>query len=195
MITNSASDELDTCSAFTYKSLLQNAHVPLLGFSAWSGVGKTTLLVQLIPILRERGLRVGLIKHGHHDFEIDHPGKDSYRLRAAGASPVMITSGMRRAWVEEFEEERDPSLDTELASFNQVGLDLLLVEGFKKECFPKLELYRSSLGYPMMFPDDPWIIAVATDQELAVAPEISVLDINDPIQIADFIELKICNAK
>ena len=190
---NCTSDERDTFSKLTCNSPLQNARVPLLGFAAWSGVGKTTLLAQLIPILRERGLRIGLIKHGHHDFEIDHPGKDSYRLRAAGASPVMITSRRRRAWIEELEEERDPSLDIELASFNQVGLDLLLVEGFKKESFPKLELYRSSLGHPTMFPDDPWIIAVATDQDLAVVPEIPVLDINDPIQIANFIESIICN--
>jgi molybdopterin-guanine dinucleotide biosynthesis protein B len=164
-----------------------NAHVPVLGFAAFSGTGKTTLLKRLIPLLKCRGLRVGLIKHGHHDFEIDYPGKDSYELRHAGASPVMLSSSRRRAVITEHASAGEPSLAGELAHFDQTGLDLILVEGFKAETFPKIELHRPALGKPLLFPGDAGIIAVATDGELPVEPGIPRLDINDPEQIARFI--------
>ncbi len=163
------------------------AFPPLLGFAAFSGTGKTTLLKQLIPLLKAKGLRVGLIKHSHHAFEIDHPGKDSYVLRQAGASPVMLSSSHRRAVITEHPAPKEPVLQDELAYFDTSGLDLVLVEGFKHERFPKIELHRPSLGRPLLFPDDDSIIALATDAPPAHLPDIPVLDINDPAAIVRFI--------
>jgi molybdopterin-guanine dinucleotide biosynthesis protein B len=163
------------------------AHPPLLGFAAFSGTGKTTLLKQAIPLLKAQGLRVGLIKHSHHAFEIDHPGKDSHVLRQAGASPVMLSSSHRRAVITEHPEPKEPVLQDELACFDASGLDLILVEGFKHERFPKIELHRPSLGRPLLFPEDDSIIALATDAAPARLPDIPVLDINDPGAIVRFI--------
>lgn len=166
---------------------LQNAHIPLLGFVAASGTGKTTLLTQLIPLLKNQGLRVGLIKHSHHDFEIDQQGKDSFRLRAAGASPVMIVSKYRRAIITELPCLQEPSLNEQLLFFKQTELDLLLVEGFKAENFPKIELHRPSLNQPLLYPHDANIIAVATDTPLAMPEYLTQLELNQPKRIADFI--------
>ncbi len=164
-----------------------SALVPLLGFAAFSGTGKTSLLKKLIPLLKARGLRVGLIKHSHHAFEIDYPGKDSHELRLAGANPVMLSSSHRRAIITEHLVPREPTLDGELAQFDPSGLDLILVEGFKRERFPKIELHRPILGKPLLFPEDPSIIAIATDADPAVEPWIPKLDINDPERILHFI--------
>ncbi len=166
---------------------MTHAKVPLLGFAAFSGTGKTTLLSLLIPLLKTDGLRVGLIKHAHHAFEVDTPGKDSFELRKAGASPVMLCSSRRRVIMTDYPVARDPSLNEELLHLNQAGLDLLLVEGFKRESFPKLELHRPSLGHPLLYPGDAEIIGIATDAGLAPAPPIPCLDINQPQAIADFI--------
>lgn len=166
---------------------MQHAHVPLLGFAAFSGTGKTTLLTQLIPLLKQQGLRIGLIKHGHHAFDIDQPGKDSFRLREAGASPVMIVSSKRRAVITEIIPEQQPSLDDQLKFFDQSQLDLLLVEGFKAEAFPKIELHRPSLNKPLLYPDDADIIAIASDCPLLTPPYLPQLDINQPKMVADFI--------
>ncbi|QXP86977.1 molybdopterin-guanine dinucleotide biosynthesis protein B [Methylococcus capsulatus] len=161
---------------------------PVLGFAAFSGTGKTTLLKRLIPLLKRAGLRVGAIKHSHHSFDIDHPGKDSFELRAAGASPVMITSSKRRAVITERETPREPSLAEELALLEDSGLDLILVEGFKHERYPKIELHRPALGKPLLFPEDDSIIALATDDpQPSDSLAIPRLDLNDPRQIADFI--------
>ncbi|MDD5275370.1 MAG: molybdopterin-guanine dinucleotide biosynthesis protein B [Methylovulum sp.] len=166
---------------------MQQAPIPLLGFAAFSGTGKTTLLTQLIPLLKQHGLRIGLIKHGHHDFDIDQPGKDSFRLRAAGASPVLIVSSKRRAMITEITPERQPALDEQVKCFDQSQLDLLLVEGFKTEAFPKIELHRPSLNQPLLYPSDPHIIAIASDCPLATPDYLPQLDINQPAMIADFI--------
>jgi molybdopterin-guanine dinucleotide biosynthesis protein B len=160
---------------------------PVLGFAAFSGTGKTTLLRKLISLLRQKGLRVGLIKHAHHGFDIDHPGKDSHELRHAGASPVLITSSIRRAIITERPVPRDPVLAEELACFDTTDVDLILVEGFKRERFPKIELYRPALGKPLLFPEDETIIAIATDAELPLQAIIPLLDLNQPEEIADFI--------
>lgn len=167
--------------------LLPNAHVPLLGFAAASGTGKTTLLKQIIPLLKAQGLKIGLIKHSHHDFEIDHPGKDSYELRHAGASPVMLSSSRRRAIIVELEHFSEPSLNDELAHFDQTGLDLILVEGFKREPFPKIEICRVILGEPKFYIDDPYIKAIAIDTPLDMPVSIPQLDLNDPDAITRFI--------
>ncbi|CAG7857064.1 hypothetical protein MCAMS1_01778 [biofilm metagenome] len=166
---------------------LNNAKIPILGFAAFSGTGKTTLLTQLIPILKAQGFRIGLIKHSHHNIQIDQPGKDSYRLREAGASPVMLVSSHRRALITEFAAIKEPVLDDELLAFDQSGLDLILVEGFKATAFPKIEVYRQQLDKPLLYPDDPNIIAVASDVTLELPPNLHWLDLNQPEQVARFI--------
>ncbi len=146
------------------------------------------MLKQLIPLLKQTGLKVGAIKHSHHSFDVDHPGKDSFELRAAGATPVMITSSKRRAIIMERETPQEPSLAEELAHLEDSGLDLILVEGFKHEHYPKIELHRPALGKPLLFPDDDSIIALATeDPKPGDCLPIPRLDLNDPRQIADFI--------
>lgn len=166
---------------------MKNALVPILGFAAPSGTGKTTLLTQLIPQLKEHNIRVGLIKHSHHNFQIDKPGKDSFRLRVAGASPVMLVSSHRRAIITEFANPEEPSLDEQLSHFDQSCLDLILVEGFKSERFPKIELHRPSLSHPSLYATDSSIIAIASDQPLSLAREIASLDLNNIPQISQFI--------
>ncbi|SCZ49877.1 molybdopterin-guanine dinucleotide biosynthesis protein MobB [Thiohalomonas denitrificans] len=162
---------------------------PVLGFIAFSGTGKTTLLEQLIPLLRKRGLEVALIKHAHHDFDIDIPGKDSYRLRKAGASQTLVASRKRWALISEHGELPEPDLDSLLRQLDHDRLDLILVEGFKHEAFPKIEIRRESLGKPRLYPDDDAIIAVATDRPAAIATtrSLSVLDLNQPDAITDFV--------
>ncbi len=166
---------------------MQHAHIPILGFAAFSGTGKTTLLTQIIPILKHHGLRIGLIKHSHHNFQIDQPGKDSFRLREAGASPVMLISTHRRAIITEITPEQEPRLDDQLELFDQSELDLILVEGFKAEQFPKIELHRPSLNKPLLYPNDPDIFAIASDCSLETPDTLTQLDINQPEMIAAFI--------
>ena len=161
--------------------------IPVLGFVAASGTGKTTLLSQLIPLLKQRGLRVGLIKHSHHDFDIDQPGKDSFRLRQAGASPVLLVSQYRRAMITEFTSVQEPRLADQLKQFNQAELDLILVEGFRAERFPKIELHRAELEQPLLYPGDPDIIAIATDVALETPDYLAQLELNKPETIAAFI--------
>lgn len=160
---------------------------PVLGFAAFSGTGKTTLLSQIIVTLKQRGLRLGVIKHSHHDFDIDQPGKDSFKLRAAGATPVMIVSPYRRVIISEFPEPVDRGLAEQLAVFPCENLDLILVEGFRHEAFAKIELHRPSLGKPLLYPNDPNIIAIATDQRLSTPAPLPCLALNDPESIAQFI--------
>ena len=163
------------------------ARCPVLGFAAWSGTGKTTLLVRLLPTLRGRGLRVGMVKHAHHSFEVDQPGKDSYELRKAGASPMLVVSRRRWALMVDLEAEREPALRETLDRLDQSQLDVILVEGFKHEAFPKIELHRAAVGKDLLFPSDPDVIAVATDSPLAQPTRLPVLDLNDVEAIADFV--------
>ena len=160
---------------------------PVLGFAAWSGTGKTTLLVQLLPRLRGRWLRVGIIKHAHHSFEVDRPGKDSYELRKAGASPMLVVSSRRWAMMADLDEEREPVLQEMLERLDQSQLDVILVEGFKHEAFPKIELHRPTVGKGLLFPEDANVIAIATDAPLAQTAPLPVLDLNDVEAIADFV--------
>ncbi len=163
---------------------------PVMGFCAYSGSGKTTLLRLLIPLLSARGLRVGLVKHAHHDFELDYPGKDSYELRKAGASQVVVASRKRVAYVSEFREPKnEPTLAEALAPLCADQLDLVLVEGFKDEPIPKIELHRPALGSPLICRRDTHVVAVATDDPglNTGTPGVLLLDLNRPARIADFI--------
>ena len=163
--------------------------IPLLGFAAWSGSGKTTLLTQLLPVLRGRGLEVALIKHAHHNFDIDHPGKDSYELRQAGAGQVLVASSRRFALMVENPpgEEIEPVLSELIARIDARRADLILVEGFKREPIPKIEIHRPSLGKPLLCTDDPNILAVATDRPEVVPSGIRTLPLDDVRVIAAFI--------
>lgn len=169
--------------------------IPVLGFCAYSGTGKTTLLKSLLPRLREKGLRIGIIKHTHHDFDIDHPGKDSYELRHAGAASMLIASSHRSALIEEHPKgQADPTLHQALQSLDHTRLDAVLVEGFKQARFPKIELIRKDSGRPPQYPQDSDIIAVATDaKDLPGQPErnITFIDLNDRAAIIDFLLLQL----
>ncbi len=155
----------------------------VFGFAGYSGSGKTTLIEQLIPRFVLRGLRVSLIKHAHHLFDIDKPGKDSHRHREAGASEVLITSDQRWVLMHELRDEPEPSLHEQLQRFSPC--DLVLVEGYKHAPIPKLEVYRPRLGKPMLHPGDCDIVAVASDAPIDTA--LPLLDLNRPDAIADFI--------
>ena len=133
----------------------------VIGLAGWSGAGKTTLLRRLIPALAARGLRVSTLKHAHHSFDIDQPGKDSWEHRRAGAEQVLVASAARWALIHELRGEAEPSLAALLAQMRPV--DLILVEGFKREAHPKIEVYRADNGKPPLHPGDPSIVAVAAD--------------------------------
>jgi molybdopterin-guanine dinucleotide biosynthesis protein MobB len=155
----------------------------LFGLAGWSGSGKTTLLTRLLPVLIARGVSVSTIKHAHHSFDIDQPGKDSYEHRRAGASEVMVASGKRWALLHE-NRGAEPTLDDLLAQMSPV--DLILVEGFKRDPHPKLEVHRPSVGKPFLYPEDRHIVAVASDAALPDA-RLPVLGLDDVAGIADFI--------
>jgi molybdopterin-guanine dinucleotide biosynthesis protein MobB len=163
-----------------------NSPGPVLGFAAFSGTGKTTLLKQLIPLLAGRGVRVSVIKHAHHNFDIDKPGKDSYELRKAGARQMLVASGRRWALMTETEGDADPGLDSLIGHLDADGIDLVLVEGFKHVPFPRIELHRPSLGYSLLHPEDSNIIAVATDEPVETG-DLPRLDLNNAAAIAEFI--------
>ena len=161
---------------------------PVIGIIAYSGAGKTTLLTHLLPLLGARGLRTGLVKHAHHGFDPDIPGKDSYRLRKAGAVQTLVASPRRWALFTEAAEEREPHLDELLAQLDPDLLDLVLVEGFRGEAVPKIEVHRPDLGHPPLFPDRPDIIAVACDAPPHADPgQRPLLDLNDPEAVAGFL--------
>lgn len=155
----------------------------VFGIAGWSGSGKTTLLEKLIPALIARGLKVSVIKHAHHGFDIDKPGKDSWRHREAGAAEVMLACGTRWALMHECRAEPEPQLADLLARL--APCDLVLVEGFKQEPVPKLEVHRPAHGKPPLFAERDDIVAVASDA--AIAAPIPVLPLNDIAALADFI--------
>lgn len=155
----------------------------VFGFAGFSGSGKTTLIEQLIPRFTGRGHTVSLIKHTHHSFDIDHPGKDSYRHRHAGATEVLVTSSRRWALMHELRGAREPTFDEQVAKLSPC--DLLLVEGFKYAPIPKLEVWRRVTGEPLLHPNDPHIVAIASDSE--VETRLPRLDLNDVEGIAGFV--------
>ena len=155
----------------------------IFGFAGWSGSGKTTLIEQLIPRFVKRGLKVSLIKHAHHSFDVDQPGKDSYRHRHAGAMEVLVTSSRRWVLMHELHGEPEPSIEEQIQHLSPC--DLLLVEGFKHAPIPKLEVWRAATGEPMLHPNDPEIVAVASDQRIDT--RLPLLDLGDVDGIAAFI--------
>jgi molybdopterin-guanine dinucleotide biosynthesis protein B len=155
----------------------------VFGFAGWSGSGKTTLVERLIPRFRSRGLVVSLVKHAHHEFDIDLPGKDSFRHREAGCQEVLVTSAVRWALMHELRGAAELTLRSALQRLSPC--DMVLVEGFKAAAIPKLEVYRGSLGKPMLHPQDPHIVAVATDGPLAAV--LPVLPLADADAVATWI--------
>jgi len=168
-----------------------NTPVPILGFAAYSGTGKTTLLTKIIPLLKDKKIRLAVIKHAHHNFDVDHPGKDSFQLRKSGADMMLIASSKRWAlMVENDINEAEPSLASLVERLDTSSLDLILVEGFKHESFPKIELHRTAYNKDYLYPEDVSIIAVATDGPLNLTNDdrkITQLDINNPSHIVAFI--------
>jgi molybdopterin-guanine dinucleotide biosynthesis protein B len=159
----------------------------VFGFAGWSGSGKTTLIEQLIPHFVKRGLGVSLIKHAHHTFDVDQPGKDSYRHRHAGASEILVTSSRRWVLMHELRGAHEPPFEEQLKRMSPC--DLLLVEGFKFAPIPKLEVWRAETGEPLLHPNDPHIVAVASDAK--VETKLPLLDLNDVDGIASFILKKL----
>ncbi len=155
----------------------------IFGFAGYSGSGKTTLIEKLIPLFTRRGLKVSLIKHAHHAFDVDQPGKDSWRHRHAGCSEVLVTSSRRWALMHELRGAEEPDLTEMIKRLSPC--DLLLVEGFKHERIPKLEIYREETGESLLHPHDGNIVAVASDRRLSTG--LPLLDLNDPPAIASFI--------
>ena len=154
----------------------------IFGFAGWSGSGKTTLIEKLIPLFVAHGLKVSLIKHAHHSFDVDQPGKDSYRHRHAGCAEVLVTSSRRWALMHELRGAPEPGFAELIERVSPC--DLLLVEGFKREKLPKLEVYRAVVGESLLHPQDPDIVAVASDQR--VDTRLPQFDLNDAPGIAGF---------
>lgn len=164
---------------------MTDALPPLLAIAAYSGTGKTTLLKQLIPLLKQQQIRVGLIKHTHHDMDVDTPGKDSYELRKAGADQTLVASDRRWALMTETPEQQPLDLQYLASRFDRTQVDVILVEGFKHEQISKIVLYREEVGKPLADMLDQHVIAVASDKKIEGI--VSLLDINQPEAIAQFI--------
>ena len=154
----------------------------MIGLAGWSGSGKTTLITKILPVLIRRGLKVSTLKHAHHGFDLDQPGKDSFMHRAAGASEVIISSAKRWALLHELREE--PEWDMPALVKKIAPVDLVLVEGYKRESFPKIEIYRAANGKPLLHGEDKFIVAVASDKPLPDV-KLPVIDLNDIDAVAD----------
>lgn len=156
----------------------------VIGLAGWSGSGKTTLLAKLIPALIKRGVKVSTVKHAHHHFDLDKPGKDSYVHREAGASEVFISSVNR--WAQMHELRGEPELHLREILTKMTPVDLVIVEGFKREHHPKIEIHRAEVGKPLLQPEDNWIVAIASDTKIARAG-VPVVSLDDIEKIADVV--------
>jgi molybdopterin-guanine dinucleotide biosynthesis protein B len=156
----------------------------IIGLAGWSGAGKTTLIAKLIPGILARGLKVSTLKHAHHGFDVDRPGKDSYEHRMAGATEVLVASQKRFALMHELRDEREPRLPELLAKLSPV--DLVVIEGYKREPHPKLEVFRASVGKPLIHPDDPYVVAIASDVPLPQA-RVPRVPLDDTAAIIDIL--------
>lgn len=155
----------------------------VIGIAGFSGSGKTTLIEKVIPELVKQGLRVSLIKHAHHEFDVDHPGKDSYRHRHAGCAEVLVSSPARWALMHELRGAAEPSLQEQLRQF--APCDLVIVEGYKSQPIPKVEVHRKAARAPLLYPDDPNVVAIATDEPLDTP--LPQIDLGDAAGVARFI--------
>jgi molybdopterin-guanine dinucleotide biosynthesis adapter protein len=156
----------------------------VIGLAGWSGSGKTTLLTKVIPRIVARGFKASTLKHAHHAFDVDQPGKDSHSHRMAGATEVLVGAASRWALVHELRGETEPSLGALLRKLSPV--DLVLVEGYKRERHPKLEVHRAAIGKPLLHPEDPGIVAIASDAPLPAA-RVPVVDIDDVDGVVDIL--------
>jgi molybdopterin-guanine dinucleotide biosynthesis protein B len=156
----------------------------IIGLAGWSGAGKTTLIAKLIPGILARGLKVSTVKHAHHGFDIDRPGKDSYEHRMAGATEVLVASDRRFALMHELRDEGEPRLLELLAKLAPV--DLVIIEGYKRDPHPKLEVFRAGVGKPLIHPDDPHVVAIASDVPLPQA-KVPRVDLDDTGAIIDIL--------
>jgi len=163
---------------------LAKANMRIIGLAGWSGSGKTTLITKLVPLLKARGLSVSTLKHAHHGFDLDRPGKDSFRHREAGATEVIVSSASRWAILHELRDEEEWNLLDLVAKMSPV--DLVLVEGFKRDPFPKIEVHRAGNGKPLIHPEDPHIAAIAADVAVPQAT-VPVVDLNDVGAIAELL--------
>ncbi|HLW04850.1 MAG TPA: molybdopterin-guanine dinucleotide biosynthesis protein B [Azoarcus sp.] len=163
----------------------RSARTRVLGFAGWSGSGKTTLIERVVAVLAGRGLAVSLIKHAHHEFDIDQPGKDSYRHRHAGCREVLVSSARRWALIHELRDAPEMTLDALLGKLS--ACDIVLVEGFKREPIDKIEVYRGGASESLLCMNDPHIVAVATDVAELDVGGLPRLDLNSPEQVADFV--------
>jgi molybdopterin-guanine dinucleotide biosynthesis protein B len=160
----------------------------VIGFSGYSGSGKTTLVESLIPAMRLRGLRVSVVKHAHHQFDVDHPGKDTWRHREAGAFEIVVASSKRLVMMREFEQPASLSVHHLLAELYE-GVDWVLVEGFKQSDLHKIEVWRAASCQPVRYPNDDFIVAIATDSpdQLPQPTNLDVLDLNNPDALVDWL--------
>ena len=169
---------------------------PVIGLCAYSGSGKTTLLEKLLPIFNSHSLEVAVIKHAHHSFDIDHPEKDSYKIRKAGAQQMLISSQNRWALIHEHANgQHELHLEDALEKIDAESIDFVIVEGFKKAAIPKIEIYRPALGKPLISSKDQHVIAIATDGEDVVDTKLPLLDLNQPFVIAAYIEQLVATNK
>ena len=169
---------------------------PVIGFSAYSGSGKTTLLEKLIPLFTAHKLRVAVIKHAHHSFDIDHPEKDSYKIREAGAQQILISSNKRWAMIHELDSENEElSLQQALDQISVKTIDFVIVEGFKSAPITKIEVHRPAVGKPLISASDKFVIAIATDDPGKIDTALPLLDLNDAEMIAEYIEQYLFNFK
>jgi len=155
----------------------------ILGIAGYSGSGKTTLIEKVVPVLVREGLRVSLVKHAHHEFDVDQPGKDSHRHRHAGCGEVLVSSSKRWALMHELRGAAEPGLHDQLKHLSPC--DLVLVEGYKAEPIPKIEVHRSAGHTPLLYPEDPNVVAIATDEPLDT--KLPQVDLDDPEAVAQFI--------
>ena len=172
----------------TTDSATTSPNIPVIGFVAQSGTGKTTLITRLIPLLKQLGIRIAVIKHSHHNFDIDKPGKDSYEIRQAGAIQSIIASKYRIASIYEFtNNQREPELTECLKQVDRETINLIIVEGFKQECYSKIEVHRAAVNAGYLYPEDQNIIAVVSDSYPGTECTLPVFDINHPAQVAEFL--------
>jgi molybdopterin-guanine dinucleotide biosynthesis protein B len=166
---------------------MTHSSIPILGFAGWSGAGKTTLIKQLIPALIQKKIQLSIIKHAHHSFDVDYPGKDSYLFRKAGARQTLLASHHRWVLMDEHLHDQEPDLFELIERLDKSLINLILVEGFRDVSFPKIEVYRPALGKALLCENDEHIFALLTDQPITLKRHIPILDLNDLNTTCQFI--------